>query len=239
MFWRTWYSMPVLETCTVHRQRVTSNQYLDFSFIRHTSIHDDSVLVCLSAATLVYFCYCCLQGGRRDGLSFQIEGLAVSLFLSLSRFLAVDASSSSWTTFRLVKTAVERGRTDGRTDGRAVYRQDVRRMFEEEIERPGRLPVIRDVWEQDSVSPVWTPSKRLRSPSSPRIDHAHTSSNTVLFPPSRPAPPCASALNRRQILPVAVAYTRLKGRRKEGKREREGWRNKNHVVDEERGREGT
>ena len=90
-----WYSMPVIETCVFHRQRVTSNQYLDFSFIRHTSIHDDSVLVCLSAATLVYFCYCCLQGGRRDGLSFQIEGLAVSLFLSLSRFLAVDASSSS------------------------------------------------------------------------------------------------------------------------------------------------
>ena len=62
-------------------------------------------------------------------------------------------------------------------------------MFEEEIERPGRLPV-RDVWEKDPVSPVWTPSKRLRSPSSPRNDHAYTSSEMDTTVPFQPA--CSS-----------------------------------------------
>ena len=45
--------MSVIETCTVRRHRVTSNQYPDFSFIRHTSIQNDPVLVCIRAFPLL------------------------------------------------------------------------------------------------------------------------------------------------------------------------------------------
>ena len=113
-------------------------------------------------------------------------------------------------------------------------------MFKEEIERPGRLPV-RDFWGKDPVSPVWTPSKRLRSPSSPRNDHAYTSSEmdtTVPFQPAcsslclGPKPPSDSPNSSN------VYETKVKEKRRK-ERESEGGRKKKHVVDEERGREGT
>ena len=61
-------------------------------------------------------------------------------------------------------------------------------MFKEEIERPGRLPV-KDVWGK-RPGVAMTPSKRLRSPSSPRIVHAYTSSDMDTTVPFQPA--CSS-----------------------------------------------
>ena len=81
--------------------------------------NDDPVLVCSSAATLVYFssCYCYLQRRRSDGLSFQVEGCCLSRFLVVELFLNGISSCQNR----------RRTRKEGWTDRRAVYRQDIRR----------------------------------------------------------------------------------------------------------------
>ena len=73
----------VRNTCVFHRQQVTSNQYLDFSFIHHTSIHDDPVLISLSAATLV-FLFFAIDIYRKEEEMASLFKLKVLLSLSLS-----------------------------------------------------------------------------------------------------------------------------------------------------------
>ena len=69
--------------------------------------------------------------------------LKVLLYLSFSLSLVFWPSTRRALRERHFVLSKPPSNEEGRTDGRAVCRQNIRTMFEEEIERPGRFPVIR------------------------------------------------------------------------------------------------